>query len=60
MIWKYFMDFQNLNLKNISDNHQVWQAGHTQVWQLASPQPKSPGAAMVRLQCHDQGGKANQ
>lgn len=31
MIWKYFMDFQSLHLKNISDNHQVWQAGHSQI-----------------------------
>lgn len=48
MIWKYFMDFQSLLQKNISDNHQVCQAGHTRYGSCHHPR-----AQIARQSCGD-------
>lgn len=61
MIWKYFMDFQSLRLKNISDNQQT-NAGRadSDMATSISPEAKSQSAAVVRLQGRHQARKASQ
>lgn len=61
MIWKYFMDFQSLRLKNISDNRQT-NAGRadSDMATSISPEAKSQSAAVVRLQGRHQARMASQ